>query len=163
VVRRAGVGVRVGVVVTGTVDWVEDAFSSSVETVAEGVVLSVVVVISHITLVLLGGVNSGTSSLFYSNLAGWVTAVDEVNVTTLGRVAVVLGREGCLGVGGGLFVIGGGVEVGVTLLGSETRGDGTSTFTELAFRNVDLGGSGRLGGWAVDRIELSVVGCVLNV
>jgi hypothetical protein len=74
-VRRAGVGVVVRVVVLGTVDGVGYAFCDLVgclvKTVAERVILAVFVVISHITLVLLGGVGSGTSSTFYSNL-GWV-------------------------------------------------------------------------------------------
>jgi len=62
--------VVVRVVVAGAVDGVEDAISCSVKTVAKRVVVPVFVVISHITLVLLGGVNGGSSSLFYSNLAG---------------------------------------------------------------------------------------------
>lgn len=74
-VRGAGVGVVVRVVVLGTVDGVGYAFGDLVgcfvETVAERVILAVFVVISHITLKLLGGVGSGTSSAFYSNL-GWV-------------------------------------------------------------------------------------------
>lgn len=144
-------------------DGVEDAIGGFVETVAEGVILTVFVVISHITLVLLGGVDSGSSSLFYSNLSfGWVAGVDEVNLTTLGRIAVVLGGVRLLGVAGGLLVVGGGVEAGVTLLGSETGGDGTSAFSELAFRDVYLGGS-VVGGGAVDSVELSVVGLVLDV
>lgn len=53
-VGRAGVGVSVRVVVAVTVDGVEDTVSSFVETVTEGVVMAVFVVISHITLVLLG-------------------------------------------------------------------------------------------------------------
>jgi hypothetical protein len=74
-VRRAGVGVVVRVVVLGTVDGVGYAFGDLVgclvKTVAERVILAVFVVISHITLVLLGGVGSGTSSTFYSDL-GWI-------------------------------------------------------------------------------------------
>jgi hypothetical protein len=74
----------------------------------------------------------------------------------------VLGGVRLLAVGGGLLVIGCGVEAGVTLLGSETGSDGTSAFSELAFRDVDLCGS-VVGGRAVDCIKLAVVGLVLNV
>ena len=60
------------VVVAVRVDGVGDAFSYFVSslghTLTERMVLALVVVISHITLELLGGVGSGTSSLFYSNL-----------------------------------------------------------------------------------------------
>lgn len=159
--------VVVRVVVMGTVDGVcytfGDLVGSFVETVTERMVLAVFVVISHITLVLLGCVKGGSSRLFYSDLCfGWVAAVNEVNFTTLNRVAVVLGVEGFLAVAGGLFVVGGGVEAGVTLLSSETGSDGTSAFSELAFRDVYLGGR-VVGGGAVDSIKRSVVGLVVHV
>lgn len=67
-VVRAGVRVRGRVVVTVSVDRVEDAVGSFVKTVTEGVVLAVFVVISHITFVLLRGVNCSPSSLLYSNI-----------------------------------------------------------------------------------------------
>jgi len=54
------------VVVAGTVDRVENTISSFVETVAERMIVTVFVVISHIKLVLFGGINCSTSSLFYS-------------------------------------------------------------------------------------------------
>jgi hypothetical protein len=69
------------------------------------VIGTVVVVISHITLVLLGGVDNGTSSLFYSNLS-WVTAVDVVNLPPGGVGGVVLGSEGLPCVTGGLRLVG---------------------------------------------------------
>jgi hypothetical protein len=78
-VRGADVGVGVGVVVAVTVDGVGYAFGdlvgSFVETVAERVVVSVFVVISHITLELLGGVD-GRPSSFYSNFSSGVARVD---------------------------------------------------------------------------------------
>lgn len=55
------------VVVVGTVDGMEDVLSCSLKAVTEGVVVALVVVVSHIKLVLLGGVDSGSSSLLYSN------------------------------------------------------------------------------------------------
>jgi len=113
-------------------------------------IVSVFVVISHITLVLLGGANRGTSSLFYSNLAGRVAVVDDVKIATMGREVVVLGSEGLLGVTGSLLVVGGDVEPGVTLLDREGSSDGTGTLTVLVLRDVDLGGDNRLGDRAVD-------------
>ena len=108
-ISGAGVGVVVRVVVLGTVDGVGYAFGDLVgcfvETVAERVILAVFVVISHITLELFGGVGSGTSSAFYSNL-GWVAGVDVVRLSALRRVAVVLGGVRLLAVAGGLLVIG---------------------------------------------------------
>ena len=99
----------VRVVVLGTVDGVGYAFGDFVccfvETVTKRMILAVFVVISHITLKLLGGVNTGTSSAFYSNL-GWVAGVDAVRLTSLRRVAIVLGGVGLLAVAGGLLVIG---------------------------------------------------------
>jgi hypothetical protein len=74
VVLGARVRVVVGVVVVVTVgvervsDVVGDLVGGVFDTLTEGVVLALVVVISHITLVLLGSVDGGTSSLFYSNL-----------------------------------------------------------------------------------------------
>lgn len=73
VVLGGGVGVLVRVVVVAVrVDGVGDTFTDLVgsfgNTVTKRVVVAVVVVISHITLVLLGGVDSGSSRLFYTNL-----------------------------------------------------------------------------------------------
>lgn len=143
---RAGVRVVRRVVVAVTVDGVEDAISSFVETVTEGVVVTVFVVISHITLVLLGGVDSRSSRL-YSNLGlGWVAGVDGVNLPA---------------VAGGLVVGWLGGEVGVILLSSVPSGDGTSTFAVLTLGDVNLG-RGVVGGRAVDSVEVSVVGLVLD-
>ena len=129
---------RVRVVVAGAVDGMKDAISSFMETVTKRMIVSVFVVISHITLVLLGGANRGTSSLFYSNLAGRVTAVDDVKIATMRGEGVVLGIESLLNVTGSLLVVGGGIETGVTLFDSEGSGDGTGTLTVLVFRDVDL-------------------------
>ena len=83
VVLGRDVGVLVRVVVAVSVDRVGYAVGDLVsdlvgcvgDTVTKAVVVAVVVVISHITLEVLGGVDSGTSSLFYSN-RGWGAAVN---------------------------------------------------------------------------------------
>jgi len=148
-VRGAGVGVLGRVVVAVTVDGVEDLLgdlvSDLVDTVAERVVVSVFVVISHITLELLGGVNRRPSSRLDSYGGG--------------RVGV---SEALLGVPGGLLDAWLGAEVGVTFLGRVTSYDGTGTFTVLTLGDVNLSG-GVLGGGAVDRSEFPVVGLVLDV
>lgn len=137
-------GVGLGVVVAVSVDGMEDAVGSFVKTVTEGVVVSVFVVISHITLVLLWGVDSRSSRL-YSNFR-WIAGVDGVNLPA---------------VAGGLFVAWLGAEVGVTLLSCVPSGDGTSTFTILTLGDVNLSG-GVVGGRSVDSVEVSVVGPVLD-
>lgn len=113
--RGAYVGVGSGVVVAVTVDGVSDLFSDLVggfvETLTEGVVLSFFVVISHITLELLGG-GGCSGRRFYSNLFSGEVRVDDVNLTPLRRIRVVLGGVRLLGVGGGLLVVGEGGEVG---------------------------------------------------
>jgi hypothetical protein len=148
------------VVVAVRVDGVGYAFSDLVgslgNTVTKRVVVTVVVVISHITLELLGGVGSGTSSFFYSDLC-WVAAVDTLFTLTLVGVGV-LGSDSLPCVAGGLLVVGVGGEVGVTLLGD----DGTSALAELTLRDVDLGGR-VVGGRAVDCVEVTIVGSVLNL
>jgi hypothetical protein len=147
------------VVVTVRVDGVGDAFTDLVgsfgNTVTKRMILAVVVVISHVTLVLLGGVGSGTSRCLYTNL-GRVAAVDTINLT-LRRVGV-LGSDSLPCVTGGLLVVGVGAEVGVTLLSD----DGTSALAILTLRDVDLGGR-VVGGRAVDCIEVAIVGSVLNL
>jgi hypothetical protein len=161
-VRGAYVGVRVRVVVAVTVDGVEDLISDLVETVAKRVVVTVFVVISHITLVLLGGVNGSPGRFLYANCFSGVAGVDGVNLASLRRVGLVDGREALLCVAGGLLEAWLGAEVGVTLLSCVTCDDGTGTFTELALGNVNLRG-GVLGGRPGDGVEFSVVGGVLDV
>jgi len=56
------------VVVTGTVDGVDNTISYLVETVAKRMIVTVVVVISHVKFVLFRGIDCSPSSLFYSNL-----------------------------------------------------------------------------------------------
>jgi hypothetical protein len=143
------------------VDGVGYAFSDLVsgfgDSVTKRVVVAVVVVISHITLELLGGVGSGTSSSIYSNL-GRVAAVD-TDVLRLTLVGVgVLGSNSLPCVTGGLLLVGVGAEVGVTLLSD----DGTSALAKLAFRDVNLRRR-VVGGRAVDCIEVTIVGPVLNL
>jgi hypothetical protein len=139
------VGVSV-VVVALVVDGVGYALGnlvgSFVETVAEGVILAVVVVISHITLGLLGGGSSGASSNFYS--------------VRLGVGVGVLGGNSLSVVARGLLVVGGSAEVGVTLLSD----DGTGAFAKLTFGDVELGRR-VVGGRAVNCVEVTVVGTVL--
>lgn len=147
VVLGSRVGVVVGVVVVVAVrvermsDAISDLVGGFVDTLTEGVILAFVVVISHITFVLSRGVDGGTSSLFYSNLS-WVAAVNGIDLTPV-RVGIVLGSEGLLG---------------VSCLGD----DGTSAFTELTLSHVNLR-RGVVGGRAVDSVEVSIVGPVLNL
>jgi hypothetical protein len=133
------------VVVALRVERMSDAFCYLVgslgNTLTERVVVTFVVVISHITFELLGGADSGRSSLFYSNLS-WIAAVDGFNLLAVG-VGVVLGSERLLG---------------VTSLGD----DGTGAFTKLTLTDVDLCGR-VIGGRAVDGVEVSIVGPVLNL
>lgn len=145
------------VVVAVTVDRVEDAVGSFVKTVAERMVLAVFVVISHITLVLLGTVDGSSSSLFYTNVSLRVTRVDDVNLASRGGIGVVLGRVGLLGVAGSLLVVGAGTEVE-----SCSTYDGTCAFAELTLGDVNLRGS-VVGGGTVDSVEVPVVGLVLDV
>lgn len=161
-VRGADVGVGRGVVVAVTVDGVEDLVGSFVETVTERVVVAVVVVISHITLELLGGVNRCSGRFLYANVFSRVAGVDNVKLAPLRRVRVVLGNVRLLGVAGGLLVAGLGAEVGVTLLKRSSSDDGTGAFAVLTLGNVNLGGL-VLGRGAVNSLELSVVGLVLDV
>jgi hypothetical protein len=124
------------------------------DTVTERVVLAVVVVISHITLGLLGGVNRGTSRLYSNLLAVRVAAVDWVNLATR-RVGVVLGSEGLLAIAGGLLEVGLGGEVVAFVC--VTTDDGTGTLAELTFGDVNLGGS-VVGLGTLDCVEVAVVG-----
>jgi hypothetical protein len=137
-------GVLVRVVVAVRVDGVLNAVGNLVgslgDSLTKRVVLAFVVVISHITLVLLGGVDSGTSRLFYTSLS-WITAVNVLDLPPVG-VGVGLGSEG--------------------LLGRITCDDGTSAFAKLTFGDVELRGC-VVCGRAVDCVEVSVVGSVLNL
>jgi hypothetical protein len=161
-VRGAGVGVGRRVVVAVTVDGVEDLIGSFVETVTERVVVAVFVVISHITLELLGGINRRPGRLLYADFFSGVARVDNVNLASLRRIGVVPGDVRLLGVAGGLLEAGLSAKVGVTLLKRGTSYDGAGTFAELTLGDVNLGGL-VLGVGAVNSLELSVVGPVLDV
>jgi hypothetical protein len=95
-VLGSDVGLRVGVVVTVRVDGVGYTLGDLVggfvcdvgDSLTKRMVLALVVVISHITLELLGGVCSGTSSFFYSDL-GWVAVVDTGVILTVVGVGVL--------------------------------------------------------------------------
>lgn len=115
-----GVTVVVAMRVDGVGDVVSDLVGGFVDSLTKAVVLTLVVVISHITLELLGGVNSGTSSLFYSGLS-WVASVNNLDLSCVrGRcVRSLLGGEGLLG---------------ECLLGD----DGTGAITYLTFSHVNL-------------------------
>lgn len=124
------------VVVAAAVDGVADTVGCSLETTAEGVILAVVVVISHIKLVLIGGVDGGPGSLLYSDVGG------------LGLCGKVLGGAAELGalllVGGGGGAAGelwGGTSVHALLLD-----EGAGAFAELTFGHVNLGGRVLSGG-----------------
>jgi hypothetical protein len=135
------VRVVVTVRVDGVLDTVGDLVSGVRDSLTKRVVLTFVVVISHITFELLGGSGSGTSRCFYSDLRRLV-AGNTLDVLAAGE-GVVLG--------------------GVSLLGEACTGDdGTGTFADLTFSNVDLGWS-VVGGRTVDCIEVSIVGAVLNL
>jgi hypothetical protein len=134
------VRVVVAVRVDGVLDTVGDLVGGFGDSLTKRVILSFVVVISHITLVLPGGVDSGTSRFFYTGL-GWVAAVNNVVGLTPVGVSVGLGGEGLLGV---------------------TCDDGTGAFTELTFGDVELGRC-VVGGRAVDCIEVAIEGPFLNL
>jgi hypothetical protein len=117
-VRVDGVGYTLGDLVGGFVCDVRDSLTKRM-------VLALVVVISHITLELLGGVGSGTSSFFYSDL-GRVAGCDTGVILTVGGVGV-LGSDGLACEAGALLGVGVAGEVGETLLSD----DGTGALAEL--------------------------------
>lgn len=81
----------VAVTVNRMSDFIGYFRGSFVQTVTKRMIVALVVVISHITLEFLRGVNSGTSSFLYSNLLlGWVPTVDDVSLSRLGGMGVVL-------------------------------------------------------------------------
>jgi hypothetical protein len=158
-VRRVGVGV---VVVLGAVDGVAETISSFVKTVAERMIMSVFVVISHITLVLLL-LNDYVRRSFtglgrIARVYGLgLAASDTRRVGTRVGLLYVLGRLTEAGVGGEV--------VEISLLEASSGYDGTSAFTELALRDVDLGGSvlWSRGRGTSDGVEVAVVGFVLDL
>jgi hypothetical protein len=139
-VGRVRVGVVV-VVVLGTVDGVENAISSFVETVAERMIVSVFVVISHITLELLlldGCLAACSTSL------GRITRVYKVDLAAADGGSVGSpGRVTFLNVLGWLTEAWLGSEVGRGLLNVAGRSsyDRSGAFAELTLRDVNLGGS----------------------
>jgi hypothetical protein len=145
VVLGTGERVLVRVVVAVRVDRVLNAVCYLVcgggDSLTKRMVLALVVVISHITLELLGGCSSGTSRFFYSDL-GLIAGINTVNLPVV-RKGIALGGVGLLGV-------------------TSTGDDRSGTFAELTFSNVEL----RLsvgGGRAVNSVEVSIVGPVLNL
>lgn len=76
-------------VVTGTVDGVENVLSSALKTVTEGMEVAVFVVISHVLLVLLGRVD-GSSRGFYSNFSSGLLRIrDLLSALTVGGLGLV--------------------------------------------------------------------------
>lgn len=144
VVLGSGERVLVRVVVAVRVDGVLNAFGYLVcgvgDSLTKRMVLALVVVISHITLELLGGCSSGTSRFFYSDLG--LMGVNTVYLPVVG-IGTALGGVGLLGV-------------------ASTGDDGAGTFTELTLSEVELRLSDG-GGRAVNSVEVSVVGCVLDL
>lgn len=133
--------VRVGVVVVlGAVNGVENTISSFVETVAERMIVSVFVVISHITLeLLLDGYLAA-----WSTSVGRITRVNNVKLAASDGSGVGSpGRDTFLDVLGWLTEAWLGGEVGRPLLNVAGRSsyDRSGAFAELTFRDVNLGGS----------------------
>lgn len=83
------VRVVVAVRVDGVLDAVGDLVSGVRDSLTKRVVFALVVVISHITLELLGGCGSGTSRCFYSDLR-WLVAGNALDVLAAGE-GIVLG------------------------------------------------------------------------
>jgi hypothetical protein len=135
----AGFGTVVGVVLADerwSVDRVSDAFGNTLNTTTERMILSLVVVISHVPL---GWVNSSSGSFLYTNLFLWVASrwVDggsrcplDFDFRCLGRE--VLCRTAEAGAGGLVKVAGG-------FAGTLFSYNGRGTFTELVFGSVESG------------------------
>lgn len=152
-----GFWVLVVVVVTDqgrSVDWVGNSLCNTLNTATERMILSLVVVISHVPL---GRVNGGPSSLLYSNLFLWVSGcVDSGTRSTFGVVSF-----GCLSRGvlcrttearAFVEVVFGGLLLTVAVLGYDNRG---SLLAELAFSSVE--GSFECGSWATNGTAFTVV------
>ena len=133
-----GVVVLVVVVVKdgGAVDGVGDALGNTLDTATEGVILTLVVVIAHITLVL-RSVDGCSSSALYSNFFGGLGS-RELSCETTETGACVF----------------------VEVTGGSTA-DGDGVLTELAFGSVE----GLLKGWSstTDDTALLVVDAFLGV
>lgn len=140
--------VVVMVVVAASVDGMQDTVSSFVETVTERMIVTVLVVVAHITLELLGGIDGGAG--VYLNSLGWLS------VTLLGEVLGGL-TVACLRVfwGGLRGEAGFGSVLGLLAVAW------LSALTVVSFGFVDLGW-GVLGGWAVNGTELAVVCTLLD-
>jgi hypothetical protein len=145
-----------------SVDWVSNAFGNTLDTATEGMILSVVVVIAHITLVF-WCVNGSSCRSFYANfflgITGWV----------YGRAGSVLYGVFCLL---GSEVLSGTSEAGRFFL-VEVSGSSTETvlsklgynwpgsLTELAFVGVESGLES--GSWSSNDASFTVVGGFLSV
>lgn len=155
-----GFGVLVVVVVTDqgwSVNWVGNSLCNTLNTATERMILSLVVVISHVPL---GRVNGRPSSFLYSGLflrVSW--CVDSGTRGTFGVVSFrCLGREVLCGttearaffevVLGGLCLL----LLTVAVLCYDNRG---STLTELAFSGVECGFECR--SWSSDGTAFTVV------
>jgi hypothetical protein len=124
-----------------TVDGVGDTFGYTLNTTTEAVVVTVVVVISHITLEF-GGIYGGTGSPLSdtdSSISGW--AVNSCTSEAGFFLAKVLSRDA------------------ESVLGSTN--DGAGTFTELTFGNIKSGIETTCS--RTDGVEGSVVGTVVDL
>lgn len=140
-VDRRGVVMMVLVVVTRSVDWVEDVISSAVKSVTERVILAFVVVISHVKLAVLGRVDGSTSLSFDAYFL-------------LGRGSVVVVPDRC----------GAGVVLDVRtrcILNVRVLGYGIGSATVVTFDNVNL--RLEVSSRTVSGTVLLVVGLVLDV
>lgn len=132
------VGVVRVVVVTAAVDGVQDAVRGTRDTVAEGVIVAVFVVISHITLVLvLGG------------------CVDRGTIGNLDVLVVLCGVS--LGVGSGWVVAGMGALVLPVTGGTVLLSEGYGAVSVVPLGDVDAGVDVDLGCWGVTRVAVLAV------
>jgi hypothetical protein len=139
---RVGVRVVVAVTVDGVDDVIGDLVGCLGNSLTERVILSFFVVVAHTRTFGLTGFfdGSASSSLLYSR----------------GRAGIVLCSYEFPGVRRWLLRrrIGGEVDFSVD--------DGTGALAELTLRDVNLGGAAD-GSSAVDRLEVPVVACILDV
>jgi hypothetical protein len=145
------------------VDGVSDAFGNTLDTAAEGVILSLVVVIAHITLVFWGvdsGSRSSLDSNFFSGMAGWIDGrARSLLYCVVGLLAgsEVLGWASEAGAFVLVVVTGGYTEAVL----SEICCDGAGGLTELAFVGVESGLES--GSWSSDDASFTVVSGLLGV
>lgn len=143
-----------------SVDWVGNSLCNTLNTATERMILSLVVVISHVPL---GWINGRPSSFLYSNFFLWVSrCVDSCTGSVFGVVSFgCLSREVlCRTTEVRAFfvvVLGGLLLFTVTVLGNDYRG---STLTELTFSSVEGGFECR--SWTTNGTAFTVVRSVFG-